>query len=184
MSVARTNTSFHQKTISKQFKGNNVSSTETSTTTYVSKTHAKAKQTERSATTTTLIVILIFVISYFLNYMFVFLYEYFLITGKWPNFSILTMDILETAYFLLISLNSVLNPVVYLFRNTTFRNELWVMLKKWNQVFCPFHVRDSLSINNPNNPNTTQISITDINAYVTPGQIKTSSSMSSGSRSP
>ena len=119
--------------------------------------------------------------------MFVFLYEFFLWTEIWPKFSNTTMDVLETAYFLLISLNSVLNPIVYLFRNNTFKAELWVMLKSWNRVLCPSH-RDSLSINNINNQCTAQISISEINTSmnccVTPGQLKQSGSLSNSSRSP
>ena len=84
----------------------------------------KTRQTERDATLTTVLVVTSFVICYSIHYFFIFSYSYTLMTGKWVEMSPLLFTTLETCWLLLMNLNSALNPVIYLFRNTTFKHEL------------------------------------------------------------
>ena len=88
----------------------------------------KAKQNEREATTTTLLVVLGFVVCYAINYFFICYYFTFLALGDDP-FAIPdpVYNVLETLWMMGINLNSIFNPIIYLFRNTAFTTELLKM---------------------------------------------------------
>ena len=96
---------------------------------------SKAKQNEREATTTTLLVVLGFVVCYSVNYFFICYYFAYLVSD-WP-FLIpdAVYNVLETLWMMGINLNSIFNPIIYLFRNTAFKTELMKM-KHTILLFC------------------------------------------------
>ncbi|KAL5249585.1 hypothetical protein ACHWQZ_G018456 [Mnemiopsis leidyi] len=97
---------------------------------------SKAKQNEQEATTTTLLVVLGFVVCYSVNYFFICYYFAYLVLDKWP-FGIpdTVYNVLETLWMMGINLNSIFNPIIYLFRNTAFKTELMKM-KHAILLFC------------------------------------------------
>lgn len=89
---------------------------------------ARSKQNEAEATTTTLLVVLGFVFCYAINYFFICYYFAYLVIGDWP-FAIANgpWDVLETLWMMGMNVNSIFNPIIYLFRNTAFKTELLKM---------------------------------------------------------
>ena len=81
----------------------------------------KMKQ-QRAITGTILIIVLVFCISYSINYLFI---GNYIIYTYLPDHSLdlppEAWDLLEMLWYLLINLNSVFNPVIYLVRNTFYK---------------------------------------------------------------
>ena len=97
----------------------------------------KSRQVEKDATITTLCVVLLFVICYAINYFFIcYYFSYLIMDNTWP-FDIPNKwyEILETMWMLMMNLNSMFNPVIYLFRNTAFKNELVIIKHSIEKVF-------------------------------------------------
>ena len=101
-----------------------------------SRAKGKAKQNEREATTTTLLVVLGFVVCYSVNYYFICYYFGYLALGYWPfEMKAGAWDVLETLWMMGMNLNSIFNPIIYLFRNTAFKTEL-LKMKQSVLRFC------------------------------------------------
>ena len=100
----------------------------------------KARQVEQDATITTLLVILIFVVCYAINYFFICYYFSYLAMGhSWPfEIQDKSYEVLETMWMLMMNLNSMFNPIIYLFRNTSFQNEMVRMKRNFERLFRCF----------------------------------------------
>ena len=128
-SVSSVRNSIRQK-LKKQFS----SSSSKSKKDLLTRTRSKS-QSERNVTITTLLIIIIFTCCYFLNYFFIFNYFIYLVTGQMIQLSKRYFDFMEMLYYFLININSVFNPIIYILRNTCFKNELRNI---WQELFDEF----------------------------------------------